>query len=63
MVATDDSSITLINTTVNGTGEIGEDGKRQFGNVFASGNGTITLINSKIEGELSAEGNGQIMLE
>ncbi len=63
VVATGDSSITLIDTTVYGIGEADEAGKRAQGNVFVSGNATVTLINSTVEGQLSATDARKIVIE
>ena len=53
----------MIHRTVYGVGEAGEDGKKPHGNVFVSGNATVTLINSTVDGELSAADAGKTVIE
>ncbi len=62
VVATDDSTITLINSRVEWEGAPGENGSGAFGNVIATGNGTVVLINTVVQGETRTEGNGQIIV-
>ena len=63
VVARDDSHITLINTVVEGQLEPGEEKPRAMGNVFATGNGIVTLVNSTILGETFIEDNGEVIVE
>lgn len=56
-VATENSKITLINSTV------AKQPGGSNGNVFASGNGVVTLVNTVVEGEKRTEGNGRIVVQ
>ena len=52
-----------INTVVEGQLEPGEEKPRAMGNVFATGNGRVTLINSTVLGETFIEDNGEVIVE
>ena len=58
VIAKGDSSLTLEDTVVQSQGE---EGEKVFGNVFATDNATITLINSTAQGEVTTQGNGRIV--
>jgi len=55
VVATDDSTITLIDSRVEKTPVAGEEDLGAFGNVIATGNGTVVLIDTVVEGEIKTE--------
>jgi len=55
VVATDDSTITLIDSRVEKTPVADEEDLGAFGNVIATGNGTVVLIDTVVEGEIKTE--------
>ena len=63
VVATDDSTITLINSRVEREGGPEDTNPAAFGNVIATGNGTVVLINTFVQGETRTEDNGQIVVQ
>ena len=58
VIARGNSVLTLENTLVQSQGE---EGEKVFGNVFATDNATVTLINSTAQGEVTTQGNGRIV--
>lgn len=63
VVATDDSTITLVNSSLEREGGAGDNGPGAFGNVIATGNGTVVLINTVVQEEIRTKGNGQIIVQ
>ena len=63
VIATDSSRITLIDSVIAVQEIPGEEGATQFGNIVATGNGIITLINTRVEGKIIVEDLGRIIIE
>lgn len=56
VIAKENSKITLINTTVQGDGDM-------FGNIIATDNASVILVNSTYSGNLTQEDEGTIVIE
>ena len=42
---------------------VGEEGLGAFGNVKATGNGTVVLVDTVVEGEIKTEDNRQVAVQ
>ena len=62
VLAHDDSRITLIRCTVENNWDPDEDGRPRFGNVRATGNSVITLIDTVVEGDIVTEDGGEVIV-
>lgn len=63
VLAHEDSRITLIRCIVENNGDLDEDGRPRYGNVRATGNSVITLIDTVVEGDIIEDGGEVIVVD